>query len=82
MGSELPNAKKKREYRKGSPLTGTEYSRRYKQRKYKDSKELRVFIPADLKDQVASWCTENGTTQTDLLVALLTKHLRDVESNS
>lgn len=82
MSEEQPEKKQKRAYRKGNPLSGTEYTQRYRARKYKDGKEFSAIIPASLKDEVAAWCKKNKTTQTSLVVTLFENHLKKYCSKS
>ncbi|PHM67978.1 RepB family protein [Xenorhabdus sp. KJ12.1] len=66
------NNAKKREYRKGNPQTQSDYNNRYKQKKIaNDDKELRVFIPKELKDELVIFCRKEGYTQSGYLTLLL-----------
>ncbi|EMI5646301.1 RepB family protein [Proteus mirabilis] len=66
----------KREYRKGNPRTQKDYNDKHRDKKLSNNnKELRVFIPADLKDRLASYCKENNITQSAYLEYLLNNAL-------
>lgn len=63
----------KRVYRKGNPLTVAERKQVSLARKKATHKELRVFIPAELKDELQSFCEAEGVTQADMVERLIKK---------
>ncbi|WP_434523828.1 RepB family protein [Photorhabdus asymbiotica] len=63
---------KKREYRKGNPLTQNEHNSRYKQKRIANNeKELRVFIPQEIKEDLIIFCKKEGISQSMYITMLL-----------
>ncbi|MCW7763423.1 RepB family protein [Photorhabdus luminescens] len=70
--SESNKTRKMREYRKGNPLTQNEHNIKYKQKKLAShEKELRVFIPQELKEELVIFCKKEGFSQSAYLTMLL-----------
>lgn len=79
---EQSEKKQKREYRKGNPLTPTEYTNRYKDRKKKTNKEMRIFIPIDLGNNFTEHCREIGMSRSDVIANLVENYMNFLDSNS
>ena len=67
--------KPKRPYRKGNPLSLSERQRNSVQKKRSTHKELRVFIPAELKEDFQLMCENKGVTQAEVVERLLRSEL-------
>lgn len=65
----------KRAYRKGNPLTVAERKQISLARKKTTHKELRVFLPADLKSEFQSICEAEGVTQAEMVERLIKKEV-------
>lgn len=65
------SSKEKRAYRKGNPLTLAERQQASLARKRVTHKELRVFLPVDLKEQLQSMCESEGMTQAEMIAKLI-----------
>ncbi|ENZ9095968.1 MULTISPECIES: replication regulatory protein RepA [Enterobacter] len=65
------SSKEKRQYRKGNPLTLAERQQASLARKRATHRELRVFIPAELKEQLQSMCEAEGVTQAEMIAKLI-----------
>jgi hypothetical protein len=61
----------KRPYRKGNPLTLAERQQASLARKRATHKELRVFLPVALKDQLQEMCAAEGITQAEMIARLI-----------
>jgi len=71
------SSKPKRPYRKGNPLSLAERQQASLARKRSTHKELRVFLPADLKEQFQLICEAEGVTQAEKIELLLKKEVCD-----
>ncbi|ECR9083691.1 replication regulatory protein RepA [Enterobacter cloacae] len=65
----------KRAYRKGNPLSLAERQQTSLARKRSTHKELRVFLPAALKEQLQHMCEIEGVTQAEMIERLLKKEV-------
>ncbi|EDK3374340.1 replication protein [Salmonella enterica subsp. enterica serovar Poona] len=65
------SSKEKRAYRKGNPLTFAERQQASLARKRVTHKELRVFLPVDLKEQLQSMCESEGMMQAEMIAKLI-----------
>lgn len=65
------SAKPKRQYRKGNPLSLAERQQSSLARKRETHKELRVFLPNELKDQLQELCEAEGITQAQMIERLV-----------
>ncbi|AWK15587.1 RepB family protein [Candidatus Fukatsuia symbiotica] len=72
-----PNEKKKREYRLGNPLTQSEYNKRFEERKTKENKSIRMFVPYELAEDFKRYCKGNGLTMQDTVTELLREFMSD-----
>ncbi|SMG60288.1 replication regulatory protein RepA [Cedecea sp. NFIX57] len=69
------SSKPKRIYRKGSPLSLAERQQASLAKKRSTHKELRVFLPAVLKEQLQDMCEAEGVTQAEMIERLIQKEL-------
>ncbi|EGY28633.1 Replication regulatory protein [Candidatus Regiella insecticola 5.15] len=76
------NEKKKREYRLGNPLTLTEYTNRYRDRKKENNREMRLFIPIDLGNRFTEHCREIGKSRSEIVSNLIEDYIQSVCSTS
>lgn len=65
----------KRPYRKGNPLTLAERQQASLARKRATHKELRVFLPVALKDQLQEMCAGEGITQAEMIARLIEQEI-------
>lgn len=77
---ETSSPKPKRQYRKGNPLSDAEKQRRAVSRKKETHKELNVFIQNSLKARFVALCSEDGTTQAQMIEYLIEQELDRRES--
>lgn len=68
---ETSSSKEKRAYRKGNPLTLTQRQQASVARKRTTHKELRVFLPTALKEQLQNMCEAEGVTQAEMIAKLI-----------
>ncbi|MBN1087265.1 replication regulatory protein RepA [Erwinia aphidicola] len=61
----------KRAYRKGNPLTASERKQSSLAKKRETHKEISVFVPNDLKEQLSEFCAEDGVTQAKMVEFLI-----------
>lgn len=61
----------KRVYRKGNPLTLAERQQASLAKKRTTHRELRVFLPVALKEQLQNMCEAEGITQAEMIAELI-----------
>lgn len=61
------SSKTKRPYRKGNPLSLSERQQASLARKRETHKELRVFLPNELKNLLQVMCEAEGLTQAEMI---------------
>lgn len=77
--SEQPEKKVKREYRKGDPLTKTEYNTRYESIKTRTHKLVRVYVPYAIADDFKKVCKDVGVTQQEAISVAMLDYLEKVK---
>jgi hypothetical protein len=73
--AETSSLSTKRPYRKGNPLTLAERQQASLARKRATHKELRVFLPVALKDQLQEMCAAEGITQAEMIARLIEQEI-------
>lgn len=71
------SSKTKRPYRKGNPLSLSERQQASLARKRETHKELRVFLPNDLKSLLQTMCEAEGVTQAEMIERWIKKENDD-----
>lgn len=69
--------KTKRPYRKGNPLSLSERQQASLARKRETHKELRVFLPNELKNLLQTMCEAEGITQAEMIARWIKKESDD-----
>lgn len=65
------SSKTKRPYRKGNPLTVTERQQALVERRKETHKEIKVYVPSELKLRLQSMCQAEGVTQAEMICRLI-----------
>jgi len=71
------SSKTKRPYRKGNPLSLSERQQASLARKRETHKELRVFLPNELKNLLQAMCEAEGITQAEMIERWIKKESDD-----
>ncbi|UIN02552.1 replication regulatory protein RepA [Yersinia ruckeri] len=63
--------RKKRPYRKGSPMTAVERQQIHIAKRKETHKELRVYVENSLKHELELMCKQNGVTQSEMIESFI-----------
>lgn len=75
--SDQQEKKRKREYRKGSPLTNTEYSKRYEASLPSSHVFVRALVPRTVVEDFKQRCAEKGVSMKDAISHAMIDYLED-----
>lgn len=71
VNTETSSTRTKRPYRKGNPLSLVERQKALVSRRKETHKEIKVYVPEALKEQLQSMCKAEGLTQAEIISRLI-----------